>query len=699
MAVLSYLLYLDITRGSGPGSTELIGKIAAKRNMAERKYSAQVVWNEVFKDSDLYNYDTIRTADRSEAVIRLKDGTEITLNENSMILLVYSEKEIDIKFIQGTMNAKQSEVKGATPQKINIESGDSKISLKDGDVSLAQDMDNTLQVTVNRGTATLKTDKEEKVIKENQNIMASEDEIRLFDLTIKLIAPENNRYLQSVRNKAAVKFSWEMPRGAYTTFLEIANNSAVSDPTIKKEVRGAASELTLPDGVYYWRVTAVNAATKKVEMSEIRKVSILDNRPVTLIAPANKTLIKYRDANPLINFLWSRNENFSRYNLVISGSADMAKPVIDTTVEGNKISLSTLTRGTYFWRVGNVQENDQIESRAVSPVFTFTISKTDKLEPPEPLYPADKKSIHPMSIVQKGLGFSWIKPSSIPLTEITIARDRDLSTVLIKKRIDENFIRFFDKFEVGDYYWGLKGIMRDGSTTDPSRVMRFRVVEHGSISLIEPKNGTVIVTNDADTGSKINFTWSKTDIEGAYIVQLARDKNFKEIFKETTISGLSTELSGIIKGRYFWRVKLIDDAKAVLLVSPEHTFELLSLLTPPAAIGPLQGSTVDMLKRDTLDFSWKPVRGANLYKIGLYQVKGLIKYSIANMETRNTLYKFGDLKKLDVGKFVWTLQAVETDPATNRVRRQSDEIQIPFKITLGIRDDFQFKVPEIIHTE
>jgi hypothetical protein len=81
IAGLGYLLYLDITKSVGPGSTELIGKIISKHNTTERKYSAQVVWDEIFKDSKLYNFDTIRTAEHSEAIIKLKDGTVITLNE------------------------------------------------------------------------------------------------------------------------------------------------------------------------------------------------------------------------------------------------------------------------------------------------------------------------------------------------------------------------------------------------------------------------------------------------------------------------------------------------------------------------------------------------------------------------------------------------------------------------------------------
>ena len=106
-----------------------------------------------------------------------------------------------------------------------------------------------------------------------------------------------------------------------------------------------------------------------------------------------------------------------------------------------------------------------------------------------------------------------------------------------------------------------------------------------------------------------------------------------------------------------------------------------------------------MLKRETLDFSWNPVPGANLYRIGLYQFRGGIQESIATLETRDSSYKFSELKKLDVGKFQWTLQAFDIDTASNHVRRKSDEKEMIFNITLGIKSDFKFDAPKIIDSE
>jgi hypothetical protein len=699
LAVLGYLLYIDLTGQSGPGNTKQIGKIVARRNIAERKYSTQVIWNEVFKNSKLYNFDTVRTADQSETVIRLNDGTEITLSENSMILLSLSEKEVDIKFMQGTINAKQTGAPGDKTQKVNIESGDSIISLKGGAVNLAQNKNDQIQMTVTSGTATLKTGDEEKLIKENQNILASKDSIRLYDLTIKLNAPENNRYVESAAKTATVNFSWERLKGNYSTYLEIANNPAVIDPLYKKNVNGAASDAALPEGVYYWRVHAINNANKKIEMSEIRKLTILNNRPVFLISPANKSIIKYRDAKPMINFLWSKNESISRYNLVISNKADMSSPMVNTPVEGNKISLNSLGQGAYFWKVININDSEQMKNDVTSPVSTFIVSKTETVEPPVPVSPADGKAVHPKSIVQKGLNFVWTRDPAVTETRLSIAEDKEFSKTLYTKSSRENFIRLSDALKDGTYYWSLRGVMRDKSTTDASTIRSFIVSQGGSITLIEPKDHAIILSKKAQSGAEINFSWSKAEIEGKYLLQVSRDRAFNKVSKEASVEDLSAEIAVMPEGAHFWRVTLIDDKGTSLLTSPVHKFELLSILDIPGILGPAKGSTIEMLRKETLDFFWKPVRGANLYRIGLYQIRAGIQYSVATMETRNTSYNFTDLKKLDVGNFIWTLQAIDIDPATNRMRRESEEIKTMFEIKLGIKGDLKMDTPNIINTE
>lgn len=699
LSVLGYLLYADIMDRSGAGQTKLIGEITAKRNTTERKFSAQVIWDEIYKGSSLYNYDTVRTAENSEATIRLNDGTVITLNENSMILLSLTEKEVGIKFIQGTMSASQNAARGANARNVSIESGDSTVSLSNGDVSLAQDRDNQLQMTVNRGKAKLQSGGTEKIVNENQNILAGKDTIRLYDLTVKLISPDNNAFIPSAPGKTTVPCSWEQPRGDYDTFLEIAANPAVSDPFVRVRSARGYSAARLDDGVYYWRVTAVNRATRKIESSETRKFTIMNDKPVSLISPADRSVIRYRDANPMINFIWSRNESVPRYRLMVSGKPDMSSPSVNTVVEGNKIAINSLGQSTYYWRVANISDADLGRGNAESPVFTFTVTRTDTIEPPEPVAPANNRTVHPRSITSKGLSFSWTKDPSIVTTELSISEDRAMTRVVASKSSRDNSYRFSGELKEGTYFWGLRGVMSDGGKTGASKVLSFKVGETGTLQLIEPADRAIILTPKEKNASDVGVSWSKTDFEGTYVVQISKTRKFETIVKEASASDLSTVIPGLALGQYFCRVKMLDEKNTPIMTSSVNFFEVLSILDTPVAIGPRAGSTVDMLRKDTLDFYWKPVRNANLYRIGLYQVKARIQYSVATFETRATFYRFAALNKLDEGRFLWTLQALESEAGTNRVKRKSEEARAPFEIKLGIKKDLKLDSDKVINTE
>lgn len=110
---LSIFLYADFNRKIDAGDARQIGTITFKRQVAQRKYLAQVVWEDVEQDVPVYNNDSIRTATNSEAVIHLGDGTDINIDENSMIMLSTLENEININFEHGTISANRSGVSGS----------------------------------------------------------------------------------------------------------------------------------------------------------------------------------------------------------------------------------------------------------------------------------------------------------------------------------------------------------------------------------------------------------------------------------------------------------------------------------------------------------------------------------------------------------------------------------------------------------
>src|SRR5512136_1843120 len=85
ICVFSTLFYFDFTSRAAMGQERVVGSITYKKRVAQRKFAEQVVWEDIERKEPVYNHDSIRTAEGSETAIRLVDGTEIMVNENSMI--------------------------------------------------------------------------------------------------------------------------------------------------------------------------------------------------------------------------------------------------------------------------------------------------------------------------------------------------------------------------------------------------------------------------------------------------------------------------------------------------------------------------------------------------------------------------------------------------------------------------------------
>lgn len=698
LAILGYLLYIDFTRPGGPGGTKLIGTIVSKSNIAERKYSRDVIWTELEDKSDLYNFDTVRTSDRSQAHIRLKNGTEITLNENSMVLLTLTEDEVGIQFLSGSISATQKTGVDTDERKVSIISGDSTISLEDSDVVLARDGDSKLQMTVNRGTALLQSGDTEQLVLQNQEVSADEEKIRIADLAVRLISPDNNRHIPITGERTPVDFSWETLRGAYRNTLEIAGSISMGDPVASIKAKGGAARVSLPGGVYYWRVIAVNAATKKIETSEIRRFVVVNTRPSNLLLPENGAVIRYREKMPLVNFAWSGNESASGYTITVSKSPDMSSPIIDSAMAVSRVALNLPGEGSYFWKVSTVPDSEQILTRIESAVHRFSVVKTDSIDPPLPLAPADDKSIPVALVEQKGLVVSWRVGPEIAETELAVSRDREFARIVEKRMESRTFTSLTGKLEAGTYYWRLVGVLGDGTRTGYSSIRSFTIVKEGRIALLEPADRAVIQPGEGKT-TDVRFTWSDTGLDGQYRLRISRAPDFSALFKDSSIEGITAGIEGFTEGDFFWKVIQMNVNGDELMVSPVNSFTIAGNLAKPGVIAPESGSTIDMVRRDSLDFSWRPVPGANLYRLSLYQVAGGTQRAVTRVETRNASYSLTDLKKLDVGQFIWTIQAMESYPGTNRAKRRSDEVRTPFTITLGIKGSLKIDAPAVVKPE
>ncbi len=353
ITTFSVLLYADFTRKIEVSGAAQIGTITFKRQVAQRKYQAQVVWEDVKQSYPVYNNDSIRTSDESEAVIHLHDGTDISVDENSMIMLSMLDDGININFAHGAISANRRDVVGDAAFTI-ITSG-AAVAIDKGNIQLSQRENKELDLTVSDGSASVKTDFGESIVNVNEKAIISSDkkEARIVPFKIDLTSPDNNSFVVTDSAAAPVKFEWNFSeKSTDEVNLQIAFDRGFEKIKETKRITGLTkvSEQLSP-GVYYWRLSAVNRASGKTEYSELRKLNIIYSAPVKPLAPLQGESVAYFLSNSSVAFSWSENEMASGYTLEVSDKSDFSNilQTVDTPLQ--RIALENIEPGVYFWRV------------------------------------------------------------------------------------------------------------------------------------------------------------------------------------------------------------------------------------------------------------------------------------------------------------------------------------------------------------
>jgi hypothetical protein len=684
ITTFAFLYYKDITKKVQAGSSEIIGTITYKRKIAERKYTGQVIWEGLEYNIPVYNNDSIRTADQSEAVVELKDGTEIKLNENSMILLSLDKNQFNIEFNQGSISTSRGDASGNIKD-LNIKSGNTNVSIKNSNVKLSQNKAGDLNLSVAKGNASISTGKGEETLGTDQAVVIdnkSGSTVKL-DTGIELITPEEDSYHLTVSGKKKIDFSWKNPVGKYIVNFELSDNELFSRIINKKIVKYNNFSAELNKGIYYWRIRALQEGTKKQKLSESRRFTVLWDEPVLAISPANREIIGYKNALPVVNFKWTKSEIASGYKYTLATDPAMNNILMTLETVQNSLVLDTLNKGSYYWRIEKITGLKNIPELAPGSVFEFSINEKEIIGPPELIFPGYAKQFSKLLLEKQSITFTWKNNPDIKDYLFSVAKDDRFENIIHNEVSKVNFVSLDKILQTGNYFWRVTGRIGENESI-PSETRTFSVIDMEEIRLIIPEKNAVLEPEEDEKSAVVRFSWKGSEIKGKYKLQISGSEDFSSLYNETIVRFPSS--SAVIQvnpGRYYWKVSLLDEEETILASSPSITFLVEDYLDKPSPASPQNGGIVNMSSKDILTLTWNKVPGANLYRMSLYQdIKGK-DYLIAEISDNITSYKITDLKKLDESSYYWTLQALETGKSKNDIKRKSRIVKNNFKITLG----------------
>ncbi len=698
--IFSLLFYFDFTSRSAAGQERIVGSISFKKQIAQRKYSDQVVWDEIEQSAPVYNNDSLRTADNSEAVVRLTDGTEITVNENSMIQLSFTTDEIDIQFKGGSISTRRGDVSGEIVSNIKIKTDETTVNVTKSDVQLSGAEDKGVNLIVTRGDATVTAGGKEKSVKENQKVVFEKGskDVLIYTLPLRLLKPLPDSVLVTTGIAGDVTFSWGTIQPEQVGTLEISDSPQFGRIIAARKISGDALKVHVPSGTFYWRLRTKNRATGAVMSSDARKFSLVRVEPAHLIYPDHGQTIQYGKNRPVINFKWSSNGIAQEYRLEIAADPAMEKVTGTYRTSGTSMAVDILGAGTYYWRIISVMNVSGSTTQVPGSVRMMKISKKTRIDPPMPQYPPDGGIVSGMLLKENGIVFSWMSTEDIQAAQLVITSKPDFSTIRYSGTSGSNFLNIRKNLEPGTYYWKVLGVLSGNIYTAPSQVMKFSVLAGENIILKYPANGSELVPSGS--GKDIRLSWEKTGMYGEYLVQVSSNKSFARIDREDHVAGDHAVVSGIIPGTYYWRVMLKNNDGSTVMMSKTYYFTILDTLPEPAIISPVNRMTIDMDKLNELDLRWKRLEEANAYRFRLYRILDKKPTIITDRMIRGTTYDLADINLPGEGEYLWSVQAFVMNSDGSKIIRKSPVSQSHFTIqAAAIPRKIKIITPKVIYVE
>jgi hypothetical protein len=650
LVLISSLLYYDINKRIQVEGEKIIGSITFKQRTVQRKYASHVVWEDLEQNFPLHNKDSIRTATEADAEITLNDGTKINLSENSMILLNLDEEKTSIDFAYGSVSAKNEGGTGATA--LSIKSGDSSVSIGNGDVKLSKSENKDLNVTVEKGIAEIfsfgkegqKVGADEKAL-----VGANSEKVEIKKVDLKLVSPSDNaRFFSPVQN-FAVAFEFTKDSSIKNLNFEISTSSDFKKVVLSKKTPDKQLSVSMKEGVYYWRVTSGK------DVSPTRRFSILQNRAVRQIAPINGFRTSSATNTAYVNFSWTKSDLASNYKLDISPNPDYSANVQSSVSSSNYISLP-MAKGKYYWRVGaNLPTGDGSSGYVFSSNQSFEITYPEKGKPPTLFNPASKSVTYSIISEKKGVVFNWSKDPNIESYEFQLASNSKFDPVSIKKNLNANFLELKEKLTAGTYYWRVNGKSKDGVTTEFSNASSFEEKDINSLRTFSPDAGSTMSAPDVSTKG-LTFTWEKLPIVGKYSLQISEDQNFQKLTKNIAVAGNRFTLKDLAAGNYYWKVSLTSETGEPYLASSVSSFSVRYLPEIPKALFPKPNASL-AFNVQSLKFQWTKGNTPN-YEFKIFQKEDnkLKELFTRSLSTNEVVIDKSELPL--AGNYEWSISGV-----------------------------------------
>jgi hypothetical protein len=340
---------LTLALGSGRSgeevsTTPVVASVRQASGEVKVRLAFTLGWRGANRGVEVHDGDALFVPPGAEATISFVDGTELSLDERSLVVIERPRAGVrSVTLRQGSVSGRA----GSEGLTLQTSAGEARLEAQtEARVELTGQQ---LEVSVQKGTAKVQgATGAQKTIATGQRVAAAKTgTTELAPFAVKLLQPEAQARLPFRGNPGAVTLSWsgDPPDGAR---VQVARDRLYAFVDVELPAKGGSLVLKEPSkGVTWWRV--VDAEGRPI--SEARRFTCVEDvAPVAMYPRSGEVLLA--PPGTAVAFAWAPLPGIGRYRLEISPSQGFEPVTVSEVANGAtaRVSLS-LNEATWFWRV------------------------------------------------------------------------------------------------------------------------------------------------------------------------------------------------------------------------------------------------------------------------------------------------------------------------------------------------------------
>jgi len=364
-----------------------------------------------------------------------------------------------------------------------------------------------------------------------------------------LLELENNAY----ENDSTPTFRWSEPETPENYTLVIDNDADFGSPTQSiTDITDNTFMLTtpLPDGIYYWHVREVDAASNHGAWSESFTLTI------DTIPPPAPTLVSPEDnavgSDLAQAFTWTKPELSLTYDIQIDNEISFTPPYVheNTGLLENSYFYTFASNDTYYWRVrakdmannyGPWADNFKLIIQAPPGHPTLYLPANGTISNDNTPY------------------FEWIIGGNANNHRLLVDNDLDFSSPIdniLLGTTDNTWTKPSPGYVDDTYYWRVVAISAGGENGSENWSFVIDTSPPSAPTLLEPEN------NAYENDSTPKFRWSEPEAPENYTLVIDNDADFGSPTQSITdiIDNTFMLITTLPDGVCYWRVREVDAA-------------------------------------------------------------------------------------------------------------------------------------------